>query len=134
MLAILKARDCSDPNIVDQYIVSGCSSKSGVGHTRTFKRWFPGISQSLGTRQLCSYFYLLCCSKIYLLCLNLCSILTYYAQIMPNYLCLSSHARPIISNLWINNNWLKHKLSQNTYHRKDRYTLIVGMSNRFLKV
>ena len=34
------------------------------------------------------------CSKIYLLvlCLNLCSILTHYAQIMPNYLCLSSHA------------------------------------------
>ena len=32
------------------------------------------------------------CSKIYLLCLNLCSILTYYAQIVPNYLCLSSHA------------------------------------------
>ena len=65
------------------------------------------------------------CSKIYLLCLNLCSILTHYAQIMPNYLCLSSHALLIISNLWINNKWLKHKLtSQNAYHRKDRYTLI----------
>ena len=51
------------------------------------------------------------CSKIYLLCLNLCSILTYYAQIMPNYLCLSSHALLIISNLWINNKWLKHKLT-----------------------
>ena len=41
------------------------------------------------------------CSKIYLLCLNLCSILTYYAQIMPNYLCLSSHALLIIFSLWI---------------------------------
>ena len=31
----------------------------------------------------------------------------------------------IISNLWINNKWLKHKLTcQNVYHRKDRYTLI----------
>ena len=40
------------------------------------------------------------CSKIYLLCLNLCSILTYYAQITPNYLCLSSHALLIISSLW----------------------------------
>ena len=65
------------------------------------------------------------CSKIYLLCLNLCSILTHYAQIMPNYLCLSSHALLIISSLWINNKWLKHKPTcQNTYHRKDRYTLI----------
>ena len=27
---------------------------------------------------------------------------TYYAQIMPNYLCLSSHALLIISSLWIN--------------------------------
>ena len=35
--------------------------------------------------------------------LDLCSILTYYAQIMPNYLCLSSHALLIISSLWINN-------------------------------
>ena len=50
---------------------------------------------------------------------------TYYAQIMPNYLCLSSHALLIISNLWINNKWLKHKLTcQNAYHRKVRYTLI----------
>ena len=65
------------------------------------------------------------CSKIYLLCLKLCSILTYYAQIMPNYLCLSSHALLISSSLWINNKWLKHKLiCQNVYHRKDRYTLI----------
>ena len=38
------------------------------------------------------------CSKIYL---SLCSILTYYAQTMPNYLCLSSHALLIISSLWI---------------------------------
>ena len=51
------------------------------------------------------------CSKIYLLCLNLCSILTHYAQIMPNYLCLSSHALLIISNLWIKNKWLKHKIT-----------------------
>ena len=65
------------------------------------------------------------CSNIYLLCLNLCSILIYYAQIMPNYLCLSSHALLIISSLWINSKWLKHKLTcQNAYHRKDRYTLI----------
>ena len=65
------------------------------------------------------------CSKTYLLCLNLCSILTHYAQIMPNYLCLSSHALLIISNLWINNKWLQHKLTcQSAYHRKDRYTLI----------
>ena len=50
---------------------------------------------------------------------------TYYAQIMPNYLCLSSHALLIISSLWINNKWLKHKPTcQNAYHRKDRYTLI----------
>ena len=64
------------------------------------------------------------CSKIYLLCLNLCSILTHYAQIMPNYLCLRSHALLIISSLWINNKWLKHKLTcQSAYHRKDRYTL-----------
>ena len=42
--------------------------------------------------------------------LKLCSILTYYAQIMPNYLCLSSHALLIISSLWIDNKWLKHKL------------------------
>ena len=63
------------------------------------------------------------CSKIYLLCLNLCSILTHYAQIMPNYLCLSSHDLLIISSLWINNKWLKHKLTcQNAYHRKDRYS------------
>ena len=48
------------------------------------------------------------CSKIYLLCLNICSLLTYYAQIMPNYLCFSSHALVIISSLWINNKWLKH--------------------------
>ena len=41
---------------------------------------------------------------------------------MPNYLCLSSHALLIIS---INNKWLKHKITcQNSYHRKDRYTLI----------
>ena len=57
--------------------------------------------------------------------LNLYSILTYYAQIMPNYLCLSSHVLLIISSLWINNKWLKHKLTcQNAYSRKDRYTLI----------
>ena len=50
---------------------------------------------------------------------------TYYAQIMPNYLYLSSHALLIISSLWINNKWLKHNLTcQNAYHRKDRYTLI----------
>ena len=55
------------------------------------------------------------CSKIYLLY----SILTYYAQIMPNYLCLSSHTLPIISSLWINNKWLKHKPTcQNAYYRK----------------
>ena len=41
------------------------------------------------------------CSKIYLLCLNSCPILTYYAQIMPYYLCLGSHALLIISSLWI---------------------------------
>ena len=51
------------------------------------------------------------CSNIYPLCLNLCSILTYYAQVMPNYLCLSSHVLLIISSLWINNKWLKHKLT-----------------------
>ena len=50
------------------------------------------------------------CSKIYLLCLNICSILTHYAQIMPNYLCFSFHALVIISNLWENNKWLKHNL------------------------
>ena len=45
-----------------------------------------------------------------------------YAQIMPNY---SSHALLIISSLWINNKWLKQKLTcQNAYHRKDQYTLI----------
>ena len=72
-----------------------------------------------------TYYAMLHCSKIYLLCLNLCSILTHYAQIMPNYLCLSSHALLIISNLWINNTWLQHKLTcQSAYHRKDRYTLI----------
>ena len=54
-----------------------------------------------------------------------CSILTYYAQIMPNYLCLSSHALLIISRVWINNKWPKYNLTcQNAYHRKDRYTLI----------
>ena len=48
-----------------------------------------------------------------------------YLPIMPNYLCLSSHALLIISSLWINNKYLKHKLTcQNAYHRKDRYTLI----------
>ena len=36
---------------------------------------------------------------------------TYYAQIMPNYLCLSSHACSANNfNLWINNKWMKHKL------------------------
>ena len=65
------------------------------------------------------------CSKIYLLRLNVCLMLTYYAQIMPDYLCLSSHALLIISSLWINYKWLKHKLTcRNAYHRKDRYTLI----------
>ena len=50
---------------------------------------------------------------------------TYYAQIMPNYLCLSSHALLIISSLWLDNKWLKHKLTyQTAYYRKDRYTLI----------
>ena len=54
-------------------------------------------------------------------------MLTHYAQIMPNYLCLSSHALVIISNLWINNKWLKHKLNcQNVYHRKDRYNRTVS--------
>ena len=63
------------------------------------------------------------CSKIYLLCLNLCSILTHYAQIMPNYLCLSSHALLMISSLWINNKWLKHKLTcQNAYYKKSIYS------------
>ena len=67
------------------------------------------------------------CSKIYLLCLTICSILTHYAQIVPNYLCFSSHALVIISNLWINNKWLKHKLNcQNVYHRKDRYNRTVS--------
>ena len=41
-------------------------------------------------------------------------MLTYYAQIMPNYLCLSSHALLMISSLWINNKWLKHKLTCQT--------------------
>ena len=31
-----------------------------------------------------------------------------YAQIMLNYLCLSSYALLIISSLWINDKWLKH--------------------------
>ena len=38
---------------------------------------------------------------------------------MPNYLCLSSHALLIISNLWINSKWLKHKRTcQNALSQK----------------
>ena len=47
----------------------------------------------------------------YLLCSN-------YAQLfMPQFSCFA--------NNFINNKWLKHKLTcQNAYHRNDRYTLI----------
>ena len=78
-------------------------------------------ASALGTRLLCSKFYLLCYAallKFLPIMLKLCSN---YAQALY----LISHVLLINLQLWAHNKWLKHIITcQNARDRKDRDTLI----------